>query len=87
MYECKVNSTHVFWNTCISSDFEGKFSLWRHTSESIWHEKLRIPCRECQIQVPVIQNGDEIFENFFLISVCELKMLKNQKSEIVSLAF
>ena len=40
--------------------------------------------------MPVIQNGDEIFEKFFLISVCEhkyyLKMLKNQKSKIRSLA-
>ena len=40
--------------------------------------------------MPVIQNGDEIFEKFLLISVCEhryyLKMLKNKKSKIVSLA-
>ena len=80
----------MYSETRVLVDSEGEFSLWRHTSESIWHEKLRILCCESQIQMPVIQNGDEIFEKFFLISVCEhryhLKMLKNQKSKIVSLA-
>ena len=39
--------------------------------------------------MPVIQNGDEIFEKFFLFQFVNryyLKMLKNQKSKTVSLA-